>query len=61
MFSLWRYSMGKDEETAGLSVKQKSAAGDPKGKDDLDPCEKAFHQETQRLEDADEACDDGVR
>jgi hypothetical protein len=33
----------------------------PKGKDDLDPCEKAFHQETARLEDSDEACDDGVR
>ena len=26
-----------------------------------DPCDKAFNQETSRLEDADEACDDGVR
>ena len=26
-----------------------------------DPCAKAFNQETSRLEDADEACDDGVR
>jgi len=33
----------------------------PQPKDDLDPCEKAFHQETARLADSDEACDDGVR
>jgi hypothetical protein len=33
----------------------------PKGKDAMQPCEKAFHPETARLKDADEACDDGVR
>jgi hypothetical protein len=32
-----------------------------KGKEMEDPCAKAFNQETARLEDSDEACDDGVR
>jgi|WetSurMetagenome_2_1015567.scaffolds.fasta_scaffold785595_1 hypothetical protein len=27
----------------------------------LDPCDKAFNDETSRLESADDACDDGVR
>jgi len=46
------------ESKAGGSDEGKAQ---PKGKDDLDPCEKAFHQETARLADSDEACDDGVR
>jgi hypothetical protein len=27
----------------------------------LEPCDKAFHPETARLEDKDDACDDGVQ
>jgi hypothetical protein len=34
----------------------KPTAGAP-----LKPCDKAFNQETARLEDRDEACDDGVK
>jgi hypothetical protein len=31
------------------------------GEEMEEPCPKAFNQETARLEDSDEACDDGVR
>jgi hypothetical protein len=45
------------------SAKRAQPAGEPrpKGKDALKPCDKAFHPETARLKDSDEACDDGVR
>jgi hypothetical protein len=31
------------------------------GQEQKEPCDKAFNQETSRLNDADESCDDGVR
>jgi len=34
---------------------------EPKGRDQRDPCDKSFHPETARLNDADEACNDGVK
>jgi hypothetical protein len=45
------------------SAKSAESTGEPrtKGKDALKPCDKAFHPETARLKDSDEACDDSVR
>jgi hypothetical protein len=42
-------------------VKSVSKAPKPKDAEKLEPCPKAFHPETARLEDKDDACDDGVR
>jgi hypothetical protein len=62
MFSPWRNHMEQEKKALKAKMK-KPAAGEakPKGKNDLGPCEKAFHPETARLKDSDEACDDGVR
>jgi|GEM_PF-5607066 len=46
----------KKTPAAGQSVDQAM-----KNKKNLGPCDKAFHPETARLEDKDDACDDGVR
>jgi hypothetical protein len=43
--------------TAGAALQEPGKVG--KGLED--PCDKAFNQETARLKDEDEACDDGVR
>lgn len=43
--------------SAGAAVQKTATAGQEK----IDPCDKAFNQETSRLQDADESCDDGVR
>lgn len=53
----------KTKEEPSKSKKVGAAAREPEkvGKDALDPCDKAYNQETARLKDADEACDDGVR
>jgi hypothetical protein len=58
-------NMKKANEPTKPSKPVKAAAARPQpakgGKDPNDPCEKAFNQETARLNDKDEACDDGVR
>ena len=53
------------KKTAANKESMKSAKSTdkprPKEKGVLQPCEKAFHPETARLKDSDEACDDSVR
>jgi hypothetical protein len=44
-------------ESGGLGIAKEPGR---KGREPVEPCEKAFNQETARLKDADEACDDGV-
>jgi len=49
-----------------VQVKEKNAkvaqkAAKAKTEEKLEPCDKAFHSETARLEDKDDACDDGVQ
>jgi hypothetical protein len=51
---------GKDQ------LKEQAAKAAPKApktktEEKLKPCDKAFNPETARLEDKDDACDDGVR
>ncbi len=41
-------------ETSGATAREKPVEG-------LEPCDKAFNNETSRLESEDDACDDGVR
>ncbi len=62
MFSLVEDYMKKVKEQAGQGVAEAARSDRAKtGKELEEPCDKAFNQETARLEDADEACDDGVR
>jgi hypothetical protein len=49
------------DKLKGKGAKSASKAPGQKDNENLEPCTKAFHQETARLKDADDACDDGVR
>jgi hypothetical protein len=62
MFFLSEERMKKATATKESGKSAKSAGKpQPMAKGVLKPCEKAFHPETARLKDADEACDDGVQ
>jgi hypothetical protein len=49
----------KPSESGGVDAAERERGKNEK--DAVDPCDKAFNQETSRLKDADESCDDGVR
>ena len=54
--------MKKEDKPSGSAKANAAVRKTAKaGKEKKEPCDKAFNQETARLEDADEACDDGVR
>jgi hypothetical protein len=49
----------KPSESGGLGPAIREPGKNGTGTEE--PCDKAFNQETARLKDADESCDDGVR
>jgi hypothetical protein len=52
--------MEKERDLSGSGSPGVAKEPGRKGREAAEPCEKAFNQETARLKDADEACDDGV-
>jgi hypothetical protein len=51
-------SMDRDSSSSSAS---REMSKDMKGAEALEPCAKAHNDETARIGDADDACDDGVR